>query len=554
MGWFRAMRYGSSTEYLVARCAAVRARSCSVERVAQLAASSSRLGIVAGEGVGFAAVDTVEQTATELHSRHFSAPHAQLLLWALQLALVGMVAWHAIEKFPLRLSALIGLCGAALIFLVVSASAATRFLFTPSDRRVVLPGLGGLVLLSALHAQLSPLVSLLLPLLAGAVLTAVVCDRERSGRREQNVLPVLLLSWVLWGVAAAQYHYGYYLALAGERPSAVAESLAYASVVQLVLLVSALRSGRRGWPRKLAFMTLTVSALGTCALLVGHLRAFAFQWVASEEVAQVRFASALWGVCGATVLRIAALHRQSRSSGWLGIAVVTTFAICLAALPTIARNVPELRDPALREACEGRTPPPHAPAHLLLHLLAAEDPLFVHHRGVDAHRLRMAAQETLRTGRYGRGGSTISMQLAKLCSLSQEKRALRKIQQILLAWWLELRYSKAELLQRYLAAVPFAPQVRGFSAAAQHYFATPLASLTPEQGLQLVLTVYDPGAFQPHTVPVSREVMLRRAVIRSRARAHCTMMLPKRDFLDLRAESVIDTGVHRCPQYQGIQW
>ena len=169
----------------------------------------------------------------------------------------------------------------------------------------------------------------------------------------------------------------------------------------------------------------------------------------------------------------------------------------------------------LNSKCGDPPPFPEVSQLLVEYLLLAEDPRFPIHTGVDLHRLRMAVNEALSNGKEGRGGSTITMQLAKVCYLYPEKTLLRKLKQIVTAWRLERRYSKRELLSLYLSSVPFGNGVIGINRASEIYFKKPPSMLTPEEDLALVLTIYAPGNYNP-AISMNSEVNIRKSILKGR--------------------------------------
>lgn len=89
------------------------------------------------------------------------------------------------------------------------------------------------------------------------------------------------------------------------------------------------------------------------------------------------------------------------------------------------------------------------PRHLPQAVLAVEDRRFYEHPGLDVIGLTRAIVANLRAGRVVQGGSTISQQLAKVLFLKPERTVKRKIQELLLALWLERRFSKDQILTLY---------------------------------------------------------------------------------------------------------
>ena len=149
-------------------------------------------------------------------------------------------------------------------------------------------------------------------------------------------------------------------------------------------------------------------------------------------------------------------------------------------------------------------------------LLTAEDPTFFFHSGVDFVRIRDAIGEALVKGSYGRGGSTLSMQLAKVLFLEYDKTFIRKLRQLTLGILLELSYSKELILREYLRVVPFAPGVVGIELAAQRFFGKGVAYLTREQFLRLVVAIFDPTVELYNGQPYTGEVSIRARTIDTR--------------------------------------
>jgi membrane peptidoglycan carboxypeptidase len=110
------------------------------------------------------------------------------------------------------------------------------------------------------------------------------------------------------------------------------------------------------------------------------------------------------------------------------------------------------------------------PAHVTSAFIAVEDRRFNRHMGVDLRAIGRAMAVNARSGGVRQGGSTITQQLAKNAFLSNERSLRRKAQEAVIAVYLELRLSKAEILSRYLSSVYFGDGVFGLRAAARHFF------------------------------------------------------------------------------------
>jgi len=119
-------------------------------------------------------------------------------------------------------------------------------------------------------------------------------------------------------------------------------------------------------------------------------------------------------------------------------------------------------------------------------LLLHEDRHFRWHAGVNPVALVRAA---IRTGSGGvrQGGSTITMQLARLLYRLNTRTITGKLRQSAYATWLELRYSKDEILEAYVNLAPFGRNVQGVEAASRIYFGKPASTLTFAEALALAV-------------------------------------------------------------------
>jgi len=110
------------------------------------------------------------------------------------------------------------------------------------------------------------------------------------------------------------------------------------------------------------------------------------------------------------------------------------------------------------------------PQNLVDAVIAVEDRRFYSHFGVDFIGMSRAALANFRAGRVVQGGSTITQQLAKNLFLTPDRTYRRKAQEVMLAFWLERRFSKDEILALYLNRVYFGAGAWGAEAAARRYF------------------------------------------------------------------------------------
>ena len=126
-----------------------------------------------------------------------------------------------------------------------------------------------------------------------------------------------------------------------------------------------------------------------------------------------------------------------------------------------------------------------------------EDKRFFSHSGFDFKRIVKAAINNVRAGGFKEGASTISQQLVKNTHLTQEKTFKRKLQEFKLTRQLERRYSKRDILEKYLNSIYFGHSCFGIEAAAQFYFGKPASKLTLGESAILAGLVKSPNNFSP---------------------------------------------------------
>jgi penicillin-binding protein 1A len=137
------------------------------------------------------------------------------------------------------------------------------------------------------------------------------------------------------------------------------------------------------------------------------------------------------------------------------------------------------------------------PPHLIQAVLAVEDRRFYAHMGVDPWGIARATLANLRAGRIVQGGSTITQQLAKNLFLTPERTVKRKIQEALLALWLERKFSKDQILSLYLNRVYLGAGTYGVDAAARRYFGKPATAVSLYEAAQLAGLLKAPTRYSP---------------------------------------------------------
>ena len=150
------------------------------------------------------------------------------------------------------------------------------------------------------------------------------------------------------------------------------------------------------------------------------------------------------------------------------------------------------------------------PPHVIHAVVAIEDRRFFSHIGLDFRGLARAMLANLRAARYAQGGSTLTQQLAKNLFLTSDRTMERKLEEVVLALWLELRLGKPGILELYLNRVYFGAGVYGIEAAAQRYFAKSARALSVPEAAIIAGLLKAPSRLSPASRP---ELAATRAVL-----------------------------------------
>jgi monofunctional glycosyltransferase len=139
----------------------------------------------------------------------------------------------------------------------------------------------------------------------------------------------------------------------------------------------------------------------------------------------------------------------------------------------------------------------HVSPDLKRAVLVAEDDAFFQHEGVDLQQLQESIQVDWRRGKFSRGASTITQQLAKNLYLSPSKNPLRKLRELIIARRLEAELKKARILELYLNVIEWGDGVYGVEAASETYFHQPAATLGPVESALLAGAIVNPRLLNP---------------------------------------------------------
>ena len=146
-------------------------------------------------------------------------------------------------------------------------------------------------------------------------------------------------------------------------------------------------------------------------------------------------------------------------------------------------------------------------------VLVAEDDAFWQHEGVDFGQLQESIELDWARGRFLRGGSTITQQLAKNLYLSPSKNPMRKLRELVIARRLEAELKKSRILELYLNVIEWGDGIYGAEAAARSYFQTSAASLGPAESALLAAAIVNPRTLNP-AHPTARLLRRQQSILR----------------------------------------
>lgn len=187
------------------------------------------------------------------------------------------------------------------------------------------------------------------------------------------------------------------------------------------------------------------------------------------------------------------------------------------------------------------TPIASVPASLKKAVIAAEDANFYAHEGVDYEAIKEAIKTDIQKGRFVRGGSTITQQLAKNLFLSREKTVSRKIKEYVLARRIDDRLSKSRILELYLNLAELGPMVYGVGHASRYYFGKPVDALTVRESAFLASMLPGPKVYNPYR-NLDRVIGRSDRILRRMAAAH---MINEEEYRAALAEEPNVEGLSR---------
>ncbi|MDE0172850.1 MAG: PBP1A family penicillin-binding protein [Defluviicoccus sp.] len=195
---------------------------------------------------------------------------------------------------------------------------------------------------------------------------------------------------------------------------------------------------------------------------------------------------------------------------WVGVAVAGAVAWYAWDLPDLSRlETPTRRPAVLLRTVDGAVLARYGqlyggavrfdelPGYFVEAVSSIEDRRFFEHPGIDVWGILRAAVANIRAGEIRQGGSTLTQQLAKNLFLTPERTVRRKIQEAIVAFWLEARFSKRQIFEIYINRVYFGSGAYGAAAAARRYFGGTVRDLSLFEAAVLAGLLKAPSRYSP---------------------------------------------------------
>ena len=186
------------------------------------------------------------------------------------------------------------------------------------------------------------------------------------------------------------------------------------------------------------------------------------------------------------------------------------------------------------------------PPHVWQSIVAIEDKRFFQHGPIDIRGIMRAVFGNLASGRMAAGGSSITQQTAKNIFLSREKKISRKVQELILSYWLENRFNKNQVLDLYMNRVSLVGGLRGIDAAARAMFGIPATQLSIGQSAQIAAMLKAPTTYSPLRNPEKNIARARVVLTQMVHQGYITINQARAAAQSLRpATGTIDTNLYR---------
>jgi len=150
--------------------------------------------------------------------------------------------------------------------------------------------------------------------------------------------------------------------------------------------------------------------------------------------------------------------------------------------------------------------------HLIHAVLSSEDQNFFGHEGVDWKAIEESIEKNVEKGRFARGGSTITQQLAKNLYFGTSRTLGRKARELVVTRWLEADLPKARILALYLNLIEWGDGVYGCEAGARHWYGKPASALSASEAAGLAAMIPNPRRLNPRANASRHERATRRVL------------------------------------------
>lgn len=186
------------------------------------------------------------------------------------------------------------------------------------------------------------------------------------------------------------------------------------------------------------------------------------------------------------------------------------------------------------------------PPHVWQAIIAIEDKRFFRHGAIDIRGMSRAMFSNIIHGRIAAGGSSITQQTAKNVFLSRDKKMSRKIQELILSYWLENRFDKNQILDLYMNRVSLVGGMRGIDAASRMLFQTRADKMSIAQSAQIAAMLKAPTSYSPLRYP-ERNIARAKVVLKEMVRqGYITLDQARAANKELSAATPVgDTNIYR---------
>jgi monofunctional biosynthetic peptidoglycan transglycosylase len=150
--------------------------------------------------------------------------------------------------------------------------------------------------------------------------------------------------------------------------------------------------------------------------------------------------------------------------------------------------------------------------HLIHAVLASEDQNFFGHEGVDWKAVEESIEKDVEKGRFARGGSTITQQLAKNLYFGTRKSLVRKARELVVTRWIEADLTKTRILALYLNLIEWGDGIYGCEAAARQWYGKPASDLSATEAAGLAAMIPNPRRINPRVSAARHERATRRVL------------------------------------------